>query len=78
MRVRGYLDGFPHRYRPDIGPDLILLSAEALVADLWRGVAEFVADQRRSGNDALCQERFNEIFRVMLFETPNFVEKEIM
>ncbi len=63
----GYQDGFPHRYRPDIDPTLVMLSAEALVDDLWKGVAEFVADQRGSGNHALLQKRFNELFRIFPF-----------
>jgi hypothetical protein len=63
----GYHDGFPHRYRPDIDPNLVMLSVEALVDDLWQGVSEFVAEQRKTGDHALCQKRFNEIFRWMPF-----------
>jgi len=63
-----YHDGSPHRYRPDIDPNLVMLSVDDLVDDLWQGMSEFLADARRGSDYALIVQRFNEVFAFAPFE----------
>ena len=62
----GYHDGSHHRYRPD-DANLVMLSVTALVDDLWQGISRFLAEQRRSGNYALIEKRFGEVFAMVPF-----------
>jgi hypothetical protein len=58
----GYQDGYPHRYRPDIAPNFVMLSVDALVEDLWQGISEFLAEKRSGADYPLITQGFNEVF----------------
>jgi hypothetical protein len=63
----GYHDGAPHRYRPDIDPNLVLLSVTSLAEHLWAAIAAFLMDKRSGPDYALVQTRFNDLFRLIPF-----------
>jgi hypothetical protein len=64
----GYHDGYPHRYRPDIAPNVVMLSVDALADDLWQGVSEFLAEERAGNRYPLIVQRFNDIFAFVPFQ----------
>lgn len=64
----GYHNGFPHRYRPDIDRDLVMLSVDGLVDDLWQGVSEFLVEKRAGSDYQLTVQRFNDIFAFTPFQ----------
>lgn len=67
----GYHNGFPHRYRPDIGPKLVMLSVDGVTDDLWQGISEFLAEKRNGADYPLTVQRFNQIFAFTPFQLLN-------
>jgi hypothetical protein len=66
----GYHDGFPHRHRPDIGPNLVMFSVDGLIDDVWQGISEFLAEKRGGSDYPVTVKRFNDIYAFTLFQPP--------
>lgn len=58
----GYHGGIPHRYRPDIAQDLVMVSVPLLVNDLWSDVSRFMLFERQGQNYSRIADRFGEMF----------------
>jgi len=71
-RIFMYHDGVPHRYRPDLHANVVVISVPLFIDDLWTAVARFIADARSGSSWELVASRFNEMFAIVPYSGPSW------
>ena len=62
-----YHDGFPHRFRKDISPDLVGISVPLLIDDFYLAFARFRKDLRGRADAKAVEDRFLAMYRDVPF-----------